>query len=227
MINSPLRLRSAAMFPVVVITALLSTTPPLVQAPEAEVPLVSAPADDPPVPRSSRLPPRVRVPLPPPAPLPPARFGLFFAPLSLFSLTFWAEGDLALVGGLDVFANVGGGPLGQFGFDVGLRYYVLGTPLEGFYLEARGSCFSLPGSGLWMLGPGFQLGHGWRIKRLTLSIALGFTTWYGARRATGAGLFFGGPVTDDEVIVFPGVTQPPQDRAGIQPAMRVSLGPWF
>lgn len=215
------------MFSVVLITALLSTTPPLVQAPEAQVPLVPAPSYYPPVPPASRPPPRVRVQLPPPEPLPPAKFGLFFAPLSLFSLSFWAEGDLALVGGLDIFANVGGGPLGQFGFDVGLRYYVQGTPLDGFYFDVRGSAFSLPGRGLWMLGPGVQLGHGWRIKRLTLSIALGFTTWYGASRATGPGLFFGGAVADDEVIVFPGVTQPPQDRAGIQPTVRVSLGPWF
>ena len=220
-------LRFAAMFPVVVITALLTTTPPLVQAPEESGALLPARSYYPTVPPASRAPPpKVRV-VAPTEPLPPATFGLFFAPLSLFSLTFWAEGDLALVGGLDVFANVGGGPLGQFGFDAGLRYYVLGTPLEGFYFDVRGSGFSLPASGLWMFGPGLQIGHGWRIKRLTLSIALGATTWYGASRATGTGLFFGGLVTDADVIIFPGVTQPPVDRAGIQPTVRVSLGPWF
>ena len=230
MINCPMRLRCAAMFLVVAITALLSTTPPLVQVPDERVPLVPPPTYYPQVPPASRArppAPRVRVVAPPPEPLPPATFALFFAPLSLFSLTFWAEGDLALVGGLDVFANVGGGPLGQFGFDAGLRYYVLGTPLEGFYVDVRGSGFSLPASGLWMFGPGLQIGHGWRIKRLTLSIALGATTWYGATRATGSGLFFGGPVTDADVIIFPGVTQPPNDRAGIQPTVRVSIGPWF
>ena len=138
------------------------------------------------------------------------------------------EGELRLSGGLDLFANVGGGPLGQFGFDVGFRYYVLGSSLDGFFLDVRGSAFSLPAQRLWMFGPGLMIGHGWRIKRFTLSIALGGTTWYGVSRATrGSGVFFGSIVTDAEVLIFPGVSQPPPDRPAVQPTFRVSLGPWF
>ena len=232
----------------VVLSLLVSTTPPLVQGPPPEpsrAPLVKLPENPqrypqapappyvyPDVPPSYRpsapLAPRPRMqPAPPPDPLPPARLGLFFAPLSLFSLTFWLEGDLSLGGGLDVFANVGGGPLGQFGFDAGLRYYVLGTSLEGFYVDVRGSCFALPDNGLWMFGPGLQVGHGWRVKRFTLSIALGVSTWYAVQRGSPAKPFFGSAITDAQVIVFPGVTQPPPDRAGVQPTIRVSLGPWF
>lgn len=124
----------------VVLSALLTTSPPLVPAPE-RVPLVQ-------VPDQANRPSSFRAPRLPPEPLPPATLGLFFAPLSLFSLTLWLEADLALVGGLDVFANVGGGGLGQFGFDAGLRYYVLGSSLDGFYLDVRGSGFSLPANGL-------------------------------------------------------------------------------
>lgn len=207
----------------VVISAVLCTTPPLVQAPQepSRAPLT--------VDRSSYLAPTVRQkPVkPPPELLAPATLGLFFAPLSLFSLSFWVEADLALVGGLDVFANVGGGPLGQFGFDAGLRYYVNGSSLDGFYVDARASGFALPGSALWMLGPGLQIGHGWRIKRFTLSIAVGVTTWYGLSRATVSNSFIFGSTVDAEVIAFPGISQPPAGRAGVQPTVRVSLGPWF
>lgn len=215
----------------VVLTALLTTTPPLVQAPEERVPLVLPPPPYPgyvapaPPPRTRYLPNRVT--RPPPAPLPPANLGLFFAPLSLFSLSFWLEADVALIGGLDVFANFGGGPLGQLGFDLGLRYYVQGSSLDGFFVDVRGAGFSLPAGGLWMMGPGLQIGHGWRIKRFTLSIALGATTWYGLSRANPGTVFTFGGVTDAEVILFPGVSQPPQGRPGVQPTIRVSLGPWF
>ena len=203
----------------VILTALLSTTPPLVQAPPTDVPVYQLP------PVKQQL--VVKPTRPPPEPLEDAHLGLYFAPLSLFSLSFWAEADIALTGGLDVFANVGGGPLGQFGFDVGLRYYVLGTSLDGFFVDVRGSGFSLPRFGLWMFGPGLMIGHGWRVKRFTLSISLGVTTWIAASRSTSTETFIVGPPTDAEVIVFAGVQQPPDGRAGVQPTVRVSLGPWF
>ena len=206
-----------------VISALLCTTPPLVPAPSQpdRTPLTWD--------RSSYFaPPVTGKPVkPPPDPLAPATLGLFFAPLSLFSLSVWVEADLALIGGLDVFANLGGGPLGQFGFDAGLRYYVMGSSLDGFYFDARASGFALPGSKLWMLGPGLQIGHGWRVKRFTLSIALGVTTWFGLSRATTGNTFIFGPTTDADVIAFPGVSQPQTEKAGVQPTVRVSLGPWF
>lgn len=211
-----------------VLTALLATTPPLVPAPPTIYPPpMPYPYPAPQAPQPVYVLPPIKKGRPPPPPLEPATLGLFFAPLSLFSLTFWIEGDLALIGGLDLFANVGGGPLGQFGFDAGLRYYVLGTSLEGWYFDVRGSGFSLPGDGLWMFGPGVQLGHGWRIQRFTLSIGLGATTWYAPSRAAVGNIFIFGPTTDAEVIVFPGVTQPPFERGGVQPTIRVSLGPWF
>ena len=207
----------------VVISAVLCTTPPLVQAPQepSRTPLT--------VERSSYLAPTVRQkPVkPPPELLAPATLGLFFAPLSLFSLSFWVEADLALVGGLDVFANVGGGPLGQFGFDAGLRYYVMGSSLDGFYIDVRGSAFSLPAHGLWMFGPGLQLGHSWRVKRFTLSIALGVTTWYATSRARTTDFFIVSTVTNGDLIIFPGLTQPFADRPAVQPTVRISLGPWF
>ena len=214
---------------VAVLSLLLHTDPPLVQtpddtnrAPQAPAPTYVGPQVLPRYQPGSRTSPT------PPAPLDPARFGLFFAPISLFSLTFWVEGELALGGGLDLFANVGGGPLGQFGFDVGFRYYVLGSSLDGFFLDVRGSAFSLPAVDLWMFGPGLMLGHGWRIKRFTLSIALGVTTWYAASRATStSGVFFGSAVASAEVLIFPGVSQPPANRPAVQPTFRVSLGPWF
>ena len=222
------------------LSALLTTAPPLVQAPPERVPLVPAPENVnqyPQAPAPSYLYPqvppayapraRVRPQRPPAPPLPPATLGLFFSPMSIFALGFFVEGDLALTGGLDVFANVGGGPLGQFGFDAGLRYYVLGTSLDGFYLDVRGSGFGLPASGLWMFGPGAQIGYGWRVKRFTLSIAIGVTTWYGARRWDGSQQFFAANPVDEEIILFPGFTQPPAGRPGVQPTLRLSLGPWF
>ena len=215
----------------VLVSALLATTPPLVQAPPEPAPFLP-----PPPPGPSYLYPQVPVPqprvrlrpqAPPPEPLPPATLGLFFSPMSLFALGLFVEGDLALTGGLDVFANIGGGPLGQFGFDAGLRYYVLGTSLEGFYLDLRGSGFGLPDSKMWMFGPGLQIGYGWRVKRFTLSIAAGVTTWYSASRWDGSRQFFLLTPVDDEIIIFPGFTQPPPGRPGVQPTLRVSLGPWF
>lgn len=215
----------------VLVSALLATTPPLVQAPAEPPPFLP-----PPPPGPSYIYPQVPVPQPrvrlrpqalPPEPLQPATLGLFFSPMSLFALGLFVEGDLALSGGLDVFANIGGGPLGQFGFDAGLRYYVLGTSLEGFYLDLRGSGFGLPDSKMWMFGPGLQIGYGWRVKRFTLSIAAGVTTWYGASRWDGSRQFFLLTPVDDEIIIFPGFTQPPPGRAGVQPTLRVSLGPWF
>jgi hypothetical protein len=65
------------------------------------------------------------------------------------------------------------------------------------------------------------------VKRFTLSIAIGVSTWYGVSRARSGVVFFGSTVADAEVIAFPGVTQPPQDHPAVQPTFRVSLGPWF
>lgn len=213
------------MWPVVALTALLSTTPPLVPAPPPELP---PPAPPPyltyPQPPNPLTVPRKRV---EPTPNPPASFALYFAPLNLFALTLWVEGDLHLAEGVSVFANVGGGPLGQFGGDLGFRYYVLGKPFEGFYLDVRASAFSLPAAPMAMVGPGAQLGHGWRFGRFALSIGLGFTTWYGVVRGPPTTSLLGTFITDADIILFPGFTQPSSDRPGVSPTLRISLGPTF
>jgi hypothetical protein len=171
--------------------------------------------------------PQTRIVKPPPEPLPPARFALFFQPFSLFSLTAWVEGDLHLGSGVSVFLNVGGGPLGQLGGDAGLRYYVMGTPFEGFFLDARAEVFSLPAHRLAMLGPGAVLGYGWRFGHWALSIGLGFTTWYSVSRADSTTSLLGTNITDADVTIFPGFTQPASDKPSVQPTVRVSIGPAF
>lgn len=211
------------------LSTFLASNPPLVAAPDVPPP---PPADFtlPPPPPATQPTPGVLIDRakPKPPPLPPARLALYFAPVSLFSLTLWLEADLHLVAGVSVFANVGGGPLGQLGGDAGLRYYIGGTPFEGFALDAHASIFSLPAHGLVMAGPGLQLLHGWRVGRLALSVGLGFTTWYRVSGATFFGQqFFGATPSDADVIVFPGISQPPADHPGVQPTIRVSLGPWF
>ncbi len=216
------------------LSALLATTPPMVPAPVAPPPMplpwpVQSPPPEAPPPagptsRGVFAAPRVR---PPPPPLPPANFALNFAPLSFFSLTLWLEAEGHVGAGVTLFANAGGGPFGQLGGDAGARYYVGGAPFAGFFLDARGSVFSLPAHALVMVGPGLQLGHAWRFGRLTLSVAAGFTTWLGLARAPPGTTFFGATITDADVIVFPGITQPPVDHASVQPTLRVTLGPTF
>jgi hypothetical protein len=209
----------------VVLSALLSQTEPLLPLPPPPPPPSLYP-----YPSSAPLPrplPQARLTRPPPAPLPPARFALFLAPFSLFSLTLWAEGDLHLAEGVNVFLNVGGGPLGQLGGAAGLRYYVMSTPFEGFFLDARAELFSLPAHRLTMIGPGAVLGYGWRFGRWALSVGLGFTTWYSLSRGDALTSLVGTSLTDADVIVFPGITQPPADKPGVQPTIRVSIGPTF
>lgn len=189
-----------------VLLGLLATTPPLLAV------------DDAPPPRREDLVERA-----PPPPPPPAKGAVLFAPMSLFGLALFAEVDLALVGGLDVFAVLGGGLGGQLGFEGGLRYYVLGRSLEGFFFDARGSGFALPGSDFLMMSPGLQLGHAWRVKSFALSLGAGFSTWWTVSRGTPTSSFFGSPTTD-QVIIFPGLQIPRADGPSVQPTLRFSLG---
>ncbi|MFZ5442662.1 MAG: hypothetical protein ACOZQL_21815 [Myxococcota bacterium] len=221
------------MWSALVVSLFFTSTPPQVSGAEPPPPPpppldLSAPPPPPtPPPATSEFtPPRAPRTKPSPPPLPPARLALFFAPLSGFALTLWLEADLHLASGVSLFANVGGGPLGQLGGDAGLRYYIGGSPFEGFSLDARASVFSLPAQGLVMMGPGLQLQHGWRVGSLAISVGLGFTTWYGLERGSQQP-FFGATPTDADVIVFPGLSQPPVDRPGVQPTVRLSLGPTF
>ncbi|MBL8915239.1 MAG: hypothetical protein JNM17_31335 [Archangium sp.] len=202
----------------------ISTTPPLVPSEEPGKQVVEQPRID-------------ELPAPPPPPvlvprrtrpeLKPARLALWFAPMSLFGLMLSVEAEVHLTSGLSIFLNGGGGALGQLVADLGARYGIEGKAFQGFYLDVRGSLFSLPGSGLVMLGPGMQIGHSWRTPILAISIALGFTTWIGVARANAGALFLGNPITDDQVMLLPGITQPPAGQPAVQPALRFSFGPAF
>lgn len=160
-------------------------------------------------------------------PQPSPKVGLYFNPLGLLGLGLWAEVDVAVTGGFDVFANVGGGLLGQFGFDVGARYYVLGRPLEGFFLDARFTTFSLPELKLWMGGPGVLVGYSWKFSRISLSVAAGATTFWSFSRAVPTSNLFALNPADADVIILPGITQPFADRPAVQPTVRLAFGPWF
>lgn len=198
-----------------VLLGLLATSPPLV------------PVDDAPPPEAALQPAPARrafaVQRPPPALAAPARLAVTFAPMSLFGLALFAEVDVALAGGLDVFAVLGGGIGGQLGFEGGLRYYVLGRSMEGFYVDARASGFSLPASAFLMMSPGLQLGHAWRVKAFALSLGAGFSTWWTVSRGASSSFFFGSP-TADQVIVFPGLQVPRGDGPSVQPTLRFALG---
>jgi hypothetical protein len=160
-----------------------------------------------------------------PVTLAPPSLGLYFTPLSLFALSMYVELDLPLVGGLDLLAIAGGGALGQLGGDLGLRYYVQGTPLDGFYAQASASVFTLPAVGYVLLGPTVLIGHGWRIQRIGVSASIGFTAWSRVA-SSGVGLF-NAAATDVDLLLLPGIEQPKADLPAIQPAIRVSIGPWF
>lgn len=203
-----------------VVMLVLATTPPL-------VPIDDVPRAPLPLPDTLIAPPVPGKPVRTKPPLPDARFALWFAPLSLFGLVVSAEPELHLAAGVSVFFNVGGGPLGQLLGDVGARYAIDGKPFEGFYLDARASIFTLPAGGMVLLGPGMQIGHAWRTRYLALSVALGFTTWVGVARMQPGAFFFTGPPSDEQVILLPGVTQPPPGIPAVQPALRFSFGPTF
>ncbi len=195
--------------PTWLLLGLLATTPPLVPA---DAPLAPPPT------RGFSVAPR-----PAPTPEAPPVVGVYFAPMSLFSLSLYAEVDVPLAGGLDVFAVIGGGFLGQLGFEAGLRYYGLGRSLEGFYVDARASGFAMPAWSFVMLAPGLQLGHAWRVKSFVMSIGAGFSTWWTVSRGAPQNFLFGTP-TNDEVIAFPGVQVPAGNGPSVQPTMRVAIG---
>jgi hypothetical protein len=162
--------------------------------------------------------------LPSMTPEEPARVGITFTPLSFFSLSLFAEVDVALVGGLDVFASVGGGLFGQFGFEGGLRFYAEGRPMEGFFIEARACGFLLPASDLFLMAPGMQLGHAWRLRAFAISLGAGFNTWYTLSAGNLSGIVpFGRPAPAD-VIIFPGVQVPVGLGPAVQPTLRVAIG---
>jgi hypothetical protein len=162
---------------------------------------------------------------PPPPPPPPAKLALLFAPMSLFALSVYLELDVPIAGGVDFFGIVGGGAFGQLGGDLGLRYFINGTSLEGFYVDARASVFTLPALGYVLLGPGVLIGHSWRAQRVNVQVGIGFTSW--TKLASNGTALFGARTTMVDILLLPGIEEPRDDLPAIQPAVRISIGPWF
>lgn len=170
---------------------------------------------------------RFAAPEPPPPPPPPLSNALHFSPGSLFALFFSAEYERRLTTQLTAFGAFGGGPLGQFGFDLGLRLYPVERAFESFFADARLSGFFMT-NGMFLLGPMVELGYSWRIKGwFLLTVGAGAAMWSTLRPASkGSGFIFG---TIGEATVFgtPGIFQPPDGRVGVQPTIRVTVGPGF
>lgn len=214
-----------------VLAAVLTTTPPPLppEAPPPPPPEYAPPplpAYTPPPPQSPRR--QFQVAEPKKAePLRESRFGLLFHPANIFALALWVEGDLHLASGVSFFANVGGGFLGQFGWDGGLRYYIGGKHLEGLYVDVRSSGFGLPAHGMWMTGPGVQLGFAFRTPAIAFSVAAGFTTWFNLNIGPTTTRFLGSLPVEADVMLFPGISRPGPEVPSVAPTLRFAFGPWF
>lgn len=185
---------------------------------QTEPPMV--PADAPPLaPVSVRR--RVR------EPDPPVRMAIHFNPLSLFGVDFAVEADVHLANGISVFGAANVGAFGQVGGDAGLRWYVLGSPFEGFFIDAHGSIFGMFNDPLLMAGGGSTIGHSWRKGHFVISIGVGFTTFASIRPAAVGIVILGGAVSQTDIPVLPGLMEPPGDRGGVQPTLRFTIGPAF
>lgn len=222
--------RAVTLHALVIAVVMTQAPGPSVPAP-SEPPLVPTPLVlEPPPP-----PPQVHAPLREPETAvagQPAKGAVLFAPLSVFGLYLSVEVERAITGGLGFFGVVGGGPFGQLGGDLGLRYYVLSTMLEGFFLDVRASTFMLPGAPMVLIGGNLGLGYAWRVRGATaISIGVGATVWGTAVRApSGFGspaAFIGTGIGDAQVFALPGFFQPPSDTVGIQPTVRFVIGPAF
>ncbi len=157
----------------------------------------------------------------------PSRFALHFTPLTLFALSVWVEGDLHLAGGVSVFVNVGGGALKQLGGDAGLRFSSTGSHLEGFYFDLRGSTFGLPEFGMWMAGPGLQLGYSWKFDGFALALGVGLTTFFLLDRGAPNATFLDNQPVATDFFILAGVGRPGPEQPAVMPALRVAIGPWF
>lgn len=225
------------------------TAPPVAQPytpPPSTLPPPSLPPPPPAVepPTGAPIPPPV-VPVPPPptppgmpvvyapdAPrkeekLAPLRGAVLFAPMSLFGLYFSAELEVALPAGLSVFVAGGGGLFGQLGVEAGLRYAVLGTAVEGAFVDVRGAGFFLPGQSYGMAGPGFGVGYTWRSRAIVASVGVGVTMWWSVLRSSASRGIGGVTLTESFFLPFAGFWEPPTGRNAVQPTVRLSFGPWF
>ncbi len=161
------------------------------------------------------------------APEPPVRVALYFSPLSIAALDIPIEVDVHVSNGVTLFGAAGIGIFGQLGGDLGVRWYVLGNPFEGFFIDAHASIFGMFNDPILMAGGGALIGHGWRKGHFVLSIGVGFTTFGSIRRGTLGIIPLGGGVNASDILVLPGLMEPPMDHAAIQPTVRFTLGPAF
>lgn len=152
---------------------------------------------------------------------------LLFSPGSLFALYVSVEYEHRFTTQLTGFVSVGGGPFGQFGFDLGARLYPVDHAFESFFADARLAGFGM-GNGMFMLGPMVELGYAWRIRKSFLvSVGAGAAMWVGlSRSTTGIGIF-GSGVSDAAVFSLPGFFQPPTGQVALQPTFRLTIGPAF
>ncbi|MEW6433735.1 MAG: hypothetical protein AB1730_19685 [Myxococcota bacterium] len=232
------------------------TAPPLAP-PDTPPPSALPPSSPPPPPPSSPPPPPPSVepptgalapppvaPVPPPPPagmpvvyapdvprkeekLAPLRGAVLFAPMSLFGLYFSAELEVALPAGLSVFVAGGGGLFGQLGAEAGLRYAVLGTAVEGAFIDVRGAGFFLPGQSYGMAGPGFGVGYTWRARAIVASVGAGVTMWWSVLRGSASRGIGGLRMAESFFLPLAGFVEPPAGRNAVQPTVRLSFGPWF
>lgn len=212
-----------------VLAAVLTTTPPPIPPESVPPPPEYAP---PPLPAAAPVaspPPRRSFEVkkkPPEVPLADSRFGLLFHPANVFALALWVEGDLHVASGFSVFASVGGGFLGQFGWDAGIRYYIGGKHLDGLFIDLRNSGFGLPQYGMWMTGPGLQFGYAIRTPLFSFNIAAGFTTWFNINVGQNP-MFLGTPTVEAPIMLFPGISRPGPEIPAVAPTLRFAFGPWF
>jgi hypothetical protein len=194
---------------------LLQTPPPL-------VPVEASPAPSPYSPSAPRAEPVADV------VDEPVTTALHFSPGSTFGLFFGLEVEQRLATQLTVFASAGGGPLGQFAFDAGLRLYPVQRAFESFFADLRVSSFVMT-NGMALVGPMVELGYAWCFGgHFLLTVGAGAAMWLTARRAhAGAGFVFGAAITDASFFALPGFSEPPNGRVGVQPTLRITLGPGF
>ena len=161
------------------------------------------------------------------APLAPLDNAFHFSPGSLFALFFSVEYERRLTTQLTAFGAFGGSPLGQFGFDLGLRLYPVERAFESFFADARVSGFFMT-NGMLLLGPMVEFGYSWRIRGwFLLTVGAGAAMWSTIRPARPSPGFVFGGIAEATVFVVPGLYQPPEGRIGVQPTLRITVGPGF
>ncbi len=161
-------------------------------------------------------------------PLKPLANAVHFSPASLFALFVSVEYERLVAGPLTVFGTAGGGPFGQFAFDLGVRLYPVERPFESFFADLRGSAFVMT-NGMAMMGPAVTVGYAWRTKNdFLVSLGFGASMWWSLSRLEPPGtIFLATRPIDAFVISLPGFFQPSPGQNAMQPTIRLTFGPGF